>query len=73
MFGWITVEHFIKVLSNHGFAIVENDGKLAIRGHDDIRSYPIRADRLIPPKTFKRYVYSFGIDIEEFLPPEFKR
>lgn len=73
MTEWITVEHFITVLQGNGFTVKEEDGWLIVSRESEVYPYRLRDDRKIPPKTFARFVYKYGIPIEEFVSPPFVR
>lgn len=67
--GWITFDHFIAVLAAHGFEIrSEGDFIIITRGRDRYPYNP-RSDRMVPPKTFRRFAYKYGVNIKEFVPP----
>jgi hypothetical protein len=71
---WIKVEVFIAGLKANGFEVFEIDGYLVIEREDFVsQKYPIRSDRLVPPKTFKRYVYGYGVPMTAFIHHLFER
>ncbi len=71
---WITVEVFVAGLKVGGFEVSEEDGYLVIERADfGLQKYPIRSDRHVPPKTFKRFVYGYGVPMTAFLNVMFER
>ena len=69
------MEHFKEVLASCGFILTEEDGALVVTRESDgfIWPYKPRPDGRVPPKTYQRFAYKFGIDIKKFVPPNFVR
>lgn len=60
-------------LGTAGFKVHEDAGFLVVRSGDFVEAYPIRSDRTVPPKTYKRYVHKYGIPMTAFVPNIFER
>jgi len=72
---WITLDHFLAVLERHGFEIRRESDDHIIIAHSsgDRTPYKPRSDGRVPPKTFKRFAYKYGFDVDEFFGPSFQR